>query len=50
MTLAIERVETKAQLKEFIKVPWKVYEDNPYWVPFLYFERLEGFFPQRLIR
>ena len=43
MTLAIERVETKAQLKEFIKVPWKVYENNPYWVPFLYFERLEFF-------
>ena len=43
MTLAIERVETKAQLKEFVKVPWKVYEDNPCWVPFLYFERLEFF-------
>ena len=43
MSLEIERVETKAQLKEFIKVPWKVYEDNPYWVPFLYFERLEFF-------
>ncbi len=43
MSLQIERVESKAQLKEFIKMPWKVYEDNPYWVPFLYFERLEFF-------
>ncbi|UCG23829.1 MAG: N-acetyltransferase [Chloroflexota bacterium] len=43
MSLEIERVETKAQLKEFIKVPWTVYEDDPYWVPFLYFERQEFF-------
>lgn len=43
MSLEVERVETKAQLEEFIKVPWKVYQDNPYWVPFLYFERLEFF-------
>jgi GNAT superfamily N-acetyltransferase len=43
MSLEIERVETKAQLQEFIKVPWTVYKDNPYWVPFLYFERLEFF-------
>jgi GNAT superfamily N-acetyltransferase len=43
MTLEIERVETKAQLQEFIKMPWQVYKDNPHWVPFLYFERLEFF-------
>lgn len=43
MSLEIERVETKAQLQEFIKFPWKVYEGNPHWVPFLYFERLEFF-------
>lgn len=43
MTLEIERVESKKQLKEFIKVPWKVYENDPYWVPWLYFERLEFF-------
>lgn len=43
MSLEIERVKTKAQLKEFIKMPWKVYEDDPNWVPWLYFQRLEFF-------
>jgi GNAT superfamily N-acetyltransferase len=43
MTVQIEQVETKSQLQEFIKMPWKVYKDDPYWVPFLYFERLEFF-------
>jgi hypothetical protein len=33
VTLEIERVESKKQLVEFIKVPWKVYKDDPYWVP-----------------
>ena len=43
MSLEIERVETKKQLKEFIKVAWDVYKDDPNWVPWLYFERLEFF-------
>ena len=43
MPLEIQKVETKKQLRTFIKVPWDVYKDNPYWVPWLYFERLEFF-------
>ncbi|MGD2049757.1 MAG: GNAT family N-acetyltransferase [Chloroflexota bacterium] len=43
MSLEIEKVETKKQLKEFIKIAWNVYEDDPNWVPYLYFERLEFF-------
>ncbi len=43
MSLEIERVETKKQLKEFIKVAWDVYKDDPNWVPWLFFERLEFF-------
>lgn len=43
MTLQIERVETKKQLQEFIRVPWAVYKNDPHWVPWLYFERLEFF-------
>jgi GNAT superfamily N-acetyltransferase len=43
MSLEIERVETKKQLKQFIRVPWDVYKDNPYWVPWLFFERLAFF-------
>ncbi len=43
MSLEIVKVETNKQLKEFIKVAWKVYENEPNWVPWLYFERLEFF-------
>ncbi|GMQ78382.1 MAG: GNAT family N-acetyltransferase [Anaerolineae bacterium] len=43
MTVEIQRVETKKQLRTFIKVPWDVYKSDPYWVPWLYFERLEFF-------
>lgn len=43
MGLEIKRVGNNKELKEFIRVPWAVYEDDPTWVPFLYFERLEFF-------
>lgn len=43
MGVEIERVQTKQQLKQFVKVPWSVYENDPNWVPWLYFERLEFF-------
>lgn len=47
MSVTIEKVETKKQLVEFIKVPWMVYRDDPNWVPWLYFERLEFFDKKR---
>jgi hypothetical protein len=31
--IRIERVETKKDLKKFIRFPWKVYKDDPNWVP-----------------
>ncbi|MFZ0545092.1 MAG: GNAT family N-acetyltransferase [Candidatus Promineifilaceae bacterium] len=43
MSLEIELVSSDKQLKEFIKVPWAVYKDDPTWVPFLYFERVDFF-------
>ena len=43
MPVEIQKVETEKQLRTFIKVPWDVYKDNPYWVPWLFFERLEFF-------
>jgi GNAT superfamily N-acetyltransferase len=43
VTLEIERVETKKQLKQFISVPWEVYKNDPNWVPWLFFERLAFF-------
>jgi GNAT superfamily N-acetyltransferase len=43
MSIEIELVETKKQLKQFIKVAWDVYKDDPNWVPWLWFERLQFF-------
>lgn len=43
MTLEIERVTSERQLREFVKVSWTVYENDPNWVPWLFFERLEFF-------
>jgi hypothetical protein len=35
----IVRVRTKADLDRFIRVPWRIYRDDPHWVPPLVFER-----------
>lgn len=43
MSVHVERVETEKQLREFVKLPWKVYRNDPNWVPWLYFERLDFF-------
>ncbi|OGO16657.1 MAG: hypothetical protein A2Z14_09915 [Chloroflexi bacterium RBG_16_48_8] len=37
--LTISTVENKDDLMTFITFPWKVYKDNPYWVPPLISER-----------
>ena len=29
----VKIVESKKDLKKFLKFPWKVYRDNSYWVP-----------------
>ncbi|KPJ58668.1 MAG: hypothetical protein AMJ42_02875 [Deltaproteobacteria bacterium DG_8] len=31
--MKIVQVKNKSELREFIKIPWKIYEGNPYWVP-----------------
>ena len=31
----IVKVETKRQLDSFVKFPFKLYKDNPYWIPTL---------------
>lgn len=43
MTLQIERVQSDRQLRQFAAMPWRVYEGDPNWVPWLYFERLDFF-------
>lgn len=39
----IKTVETKKELKQFIKLPYKIYKNNPYWVPPLFLDELEMF-------
>ncbi|MEN8097842.1 MAG: N-acetyltransferase, partial [Chloroflexota bacterium] len=41
--LSVRLVETASELKEFLKFPWRVYGDDPNWVPPLYMDRKEMF-------
>jgi hypothetical protein len=43
MPLEIIKVETAKEKKQFIKLPWKIYQDYPLWVPPLISERLNFF-------
>ncbi len=45
--LVIEQVQTLAERKAFIRLPWKIYRHDPYWVPPLVSERLEFLDPAR---
>ncbi len=29
----VKKVETKKELEEFVRFPWRIYQGNPYWVP-----------------
>jgi len=33
MNIEIKTVQTKKELNAFIKLPWKVYKNDPHWVP-----------------
>ncbi len=37
--ISVEPVRTKKDLMTFIKLPWKIYEKDPYWVPPLLMDR-----------
>jgi len=37
--LSISLVGSKKELMDFIKLPWKIYKDDPYWVPHLLMDR-----------
>jgi GNAT superfamily N-acetyltransferase len=43
----IAPVTNKSELEEFITFPWKVYKDDPYWVPPLLSERREFLDPEQ---
>lgn len=46
-SLIIEPVETIQQRREFISLPWRVYKDDPNWVPPLFSERMAFLDPQK---
>jgi hypothetical protein len=33
MSIQINTVQTKQDWQEFLKLPWQIYKNNPYWVP-----------------
>ncbi len=41
--IKIVKVESKKQLKAFIRLPWKIYKDDPHWVPPLLMDLKERF-------
>ena len=43
--LKIVAVENAAQRKSFMRLPWKIYKDNPYWVPPLIMDLKKMFDP-----
>jgi hypothetical protein len=42
MGLQIRKVESKADRKVFVKVPWTVFQSDPRWIPPLIMDRLEA--------
>jgi len=47
MTIRIEEVKTKKQLKRFIEFPNNLYKGSPYWVPALYFDESATLDPKK---
>ena len=46
MSVRIEPVENRAQLRRFVTLPWSLYGDDPRWVPPLVGETTKGFDPR----
>ncbi|HSF10373.1 MAG TPA: hypothetical protein VLA60_13240 [Nitrospirales bacterium] len=44
--IRVEPVNDRATLKEFIRLPWKLYRSDPFWIPPLLVERLHTFSPK----
>jgi len=39
--IEIRKIESRIELKAFVKFPFQLYRDNPYWVPPIIKEELE---------
>ena len=41
--ITIKEVHSKSDLKAFVKFPFKLYKDNPYWVPPIISQEMNSF-------
>jgi hypothetical protein len=47
MSVKIRQIDSKADRKKFVTMPWLVYRDDPRWVPPLIMDRLEAIDPKK---
>jgi hypothetical protein len=47
MSVKIRQIDSKADRKKFVKVPWPIYKNDPKWVPPLLMDRLETIDPKK---
>lgn len=45
--VTLKQVHSKSDLKKFVKFPFSLYKDSPYWVPPIIKEEMESFNPQK---
>ncbi len=45
--ISIKEARTKSELRQFVKYPFKLYRDSPYWVPPIIAEEIDGFDPNK---
>ena len=47
LSIQLKEVKSKAELKKFVKFPFQLYKDNPYWIPPIINEEIENFNPDK---
>jgi hypothetical protein len=47
MSIEIKVIESKKDLKQFVKLPFEIFKDNEYWVPQLIRDEMETFNPKK---
>lgn len=45
--IEVREAVSRREIKQFIKLPWKIYKDDPYWVPPLLFEQRDNFLKKK---
>ena len=47
--ISIKEASTKKELKQFVKFPFGIYKNNPYWVPPIINDELAVFDKQKIL-